>query len=147
MKIEDIEKLIESFDRSSLTRLVYETEEETLKLSKKKEAAPGAVPAIPVAQAPDRKEAPVEDYGNDPSIVRVKSTYVGTICLNDEKTGKPLVTAGSRVKKGQVLCQIEAMKMYNDVKAPVSGQLLSLNVENGAVVQYDTLIATIKNEE
>ena len=162
MKIEDIEKLIRLLDASSLTRLEYETESESLKLSKKKEypraaktiagmpaAMPAAMPAQAVcADAPAENDSPRMDSSaqtqEDDSITQIRSTFVGTISLNDERTGKPLICVGSSVKKGQILCQVEAMKMYNDVISPVSGVVLSVDVENGAVVEFDTLIAKIR---
>ncbi len=162
MKIEDIEKLIRLLDASSLTRLEYETESESLKLSKKKEdpraaktiagmpaAMPAAMPTQAVcADAPAENDSPCMDSPaqtqEDDSITQIRSTFVGTISLNDERTGKPLICVGSSVKKGQILCQVEAMKMYNDVISPVSGVVLSVDVENGAVVEFDTLIAKIR---
>ena len=162
MKIDDIEKLIRLLDASSLTRLEYETESESLKLSKKKEypraaktiagmpaAMPAAMPAQAVcADAPAENDSPRMDSPaqtqEDDSITQIRSTFVGTISLNDERTGKPLICVGSSVKKGQILCQVEAMKMYNDVISPVSGVVLSVDVENGAVVEFDTLIAKIR---
>ena len=158
MKIEDIEKLIRLLDASSLTRLEYETESESLKLSKKKEypraaktiaGMPAAMPAQAVCvDAPAENDSPRMDSPaqtqEDDSITQIRSTFVGTISLNDERTGKPLICVGSSVKKGQILCQVEAMKMYNDVISPVSGVVLSVDVENGAVVEFDTLIAKIR---
>ena len=79
--------------------------------------------------------------------MEVSASYVGTISLNDEKTGKPLVTAGSRVKKGQIICQIEAMKLYNDVISPAAGEVLSVEVSNGDVVEFGTVIARIRRDE
>ena len=167
MKIEEIGKLIKLLDQSSLTRLTYSTETETLQLSKKKEfpapapqaavipaAAPAmpAMPAMPAAApqaaepaAPAGGEAPAAAAADD-SVVEVKSTLVGTISLHEEGSDKPFVTVGSKVKKGQCICQIEAMKMYNSIPSPVAGEVISVDVENGEIVEFGTVIAKIRKE-
>lgn len=164
MKIEEIEKLIKLLDQSSLTRLTYSTETETLQLSKKKEypapapqaavissAAP-AMPAMPAA-APQAAEPAVPAGGeapapaSDDSVVEIKSTFVGTVSLHEEGGDKPFVTVGAKVKKGQCVCQIEAMKMYNSITSPVSGEVISVDVENGEIVEFGTVIARIRKAE
>lgn len=167
MKIEEIGKLIKLLDQSSLTRLTYSTETETLQLSKKKEfpapapqapvisaAAPAmpAMPAMPAAApqtaapaAPAGGEAPAAAAADD-SVVEVKSTLVGTISLHEEGSDKPFVTVGAKVKKGQCICQIEAMKMYNSIPSPVAGEVISVDVENGEIVEFGTVIAKIRQE-
>ena len=165
MNIEDIEKMIKLLDRSSLTHFEYKSEYETIKLSKETTvvtaysaptAAPVAVPATaaaspsaikPEAHSAEQAADPSAEQAADPSVVEVSASYVGTISLNDEKTGKPLVTAGSRVKKGQIICQIEAMKLYNDVISPAAGEVLSVEVSNGDVVEFGTVIARIRRDE
>ena len=167
MKIEEIGKLIKLLDQSSLTRLTYSTETETLQLSKKKEfpapapqapvipaAAPAmpAMPSMPAAApqaaepaAPAGGEAPAAAAADD-SVVEVKSTLVGTISLHEEGSDKPFVTVGAKVKKGQCICQIEAMKMYNSIPSPVAGEVISVDVENGEIVEFGTVIAKIRQE-
>ena len=165
MNIEDMEKMIKLLDRSSLTHFEYKSEYETIKLSKETTvvtaysapaAAPVAVPVTAPATAAAtavaspsaiKPEAHSDEQAADPSVVEVSASYVGTISLNDEKTGKPLVTAGSRVKKGQIICQIEAMKLYNDVISPAAGEVLSVEVSNGDVVEFGTVIARIRRDE
>lgn len=164
MKIEEIGKLIKLLDQSSLTRLTYSTETETLQLSKKKEfpapapqaaVIPAAMPAMPAAPAaapqaaepaaPAGAEAPAAAAADD-SVVEVKSTLVGTISLHEEGSDKPFVTVGGKVKKGQCICQIEAMKVYNSIPAPVAGEVISVDVENGEIVEFGTVIAKIRKE-
>lgn len=161
MKIEEIEKLIKLLDQSSLTRLTYSTENETLQLSKKKEfpapapqaaMIPSAMPAMPAAPAvPAPAEAAAENAAvpaaaADESVVEIKSTFVGTISLHEEGSDKPFITVGAKVKKGQCVCQIEAMKMYNSIPSPVAGEVISVDVENGEIVEFGTVIAKIRKE-
>ena len=92
-------------------------------------AAPKAAPA-PVAVAP--KAAPAGNAG----AVAVKAPMPGTIM-------KVNVAPGQAVKKGDVLCVLEAMKMENDISAPQDGVVASVNVQKGASVQGEDVLVTL----
>ena len=70
----------------------------------------------------------------------------GTVSLHEEGSDKPYVTVGTKVKKGQCICQIEAMKMYNSIPAPEGGEVISVDVENGSIVEFGTVIARIRKD-
>ncbi len=88
-------------------------------------AAPAAAPAAP-------KAAPAGNAG----AVAVKAPMPGTIM-------KVNVTPGQAVKKGDVLCVLEAMKMENDISAPQDGTVASVNVQKGASVQSEDVLVTL----
>ena len=90
--------------------------------------------AAPVA-APAPKAAPAAPKANA-GAVAVKAPMPGTIM-------KINVSAGQAVKKGDVLCVLEAMKMENDISAPQDGTVASVNVQKGASVQTDEVIVTM----
>ncbi len=92
-------------------------------------AAPKAAPA-PIAVAP--KAAPAGNAG----AVAVKAPMPGTIM-------KVNVAPGQAVKKGDVLCVLEAMKMENDISAPQDGVVASVNVQKGASVQGEDVLVTL----
>ena len=96
-------------------------------------AAPAPAQA-PVAQkaAPAVKAFPATPAG----AVAVKAPMPGTIM-------KVNVTAGQAVKKGDVLCVLEAMKMENDISAPQDGVVASVNVQKGASVQGEEVLVTL----
>jgi acetyl-CoA carboxylase biotin carboxyl carrier protein len=72
----------------------------------------------------------------------VKSPIVGTFYRSAEPGSPPFVDVGSTVKKGQVLCIIEAMKLMNEIEAEVAGEVVHIHPENGQPVQYgDPLFA------
>ena len=98
-------------------------------------AAPVAAPAAPAqapAQAPKAAPAPAGKAG----AVTVKAPMPGTIL-------KVNAAPGQAVKKGDVLCVLEAMKMENDICAPEDGTVASVNVQKGASVNTDDVLVTL----
>lgn len=88
-----------------------------------------------------RKAAPDAD-----SLRRVTVTapLVGTFYRASSPDAEPFVEAGSRVKKGQVICIIEAMKLMNEIESEVDGTLLRALVQNGQAVEYGEPLFTIE---
>ena len=91
-------------------------------------AAPGGAPA-PAAAAPA-----VEIDADHPGAVN--SPMVGVAYLSSEPTAAPFVTLGSKVTQGQTLLLIEAMKTYNQIKAPRAGTVTRILVESGTPVEF-----------
>ncbi len=86
--------------------------------------APAAAPAAPAADAPS------------PHWVPVTAPMVGTFYRAPGPDQPPFVQEGDRVEAGQTLCIIEAMKMFNEIQAEVSGRVVRVLAENGAPVEY-----------
>jgi acetyl-CoA carboxylase biotin carboxyl carrier protein len=107
-------------------------------------AAPAAAPPPPAAPAPEAAPAapgPVEE-GTELAIV--KSPIVGTFFRSPEPGAPPFVNPGDTVKKGQVLCIIEAMKLMNEIDSEYEGVVTNIYVENGQPVQYGERIFAIR---
>jgi acetyl-CoA carboxylase biotin carboxyl carrier protein len=130
MKLTDIQKIIKDFEGSNLTELSIEFEEAKIKLSKN-----GAVSYVPqtVSQvlAPIEKELPIAPEKNKNTI---SSPLVGTYYSARSPTTKPFVEVGKQVKKGDVLCLIEAMKIMNEITASKDGVITKVHALNGQVV-------------
>jgi acetyl-CoA carboxylase biotin carboxyl carrier protein len=74
----------------------------------------------------------------------VKSPIVGTFYRSPEPETPPFVEIGSIVKKGQVLCIIEAMKLMNEIDSEYEGEIVNIYVENGQPVQYGERLFAIR---
>jgi acetyl-CoA carboxylase biotin carboxyl carrier protein len=98
-------------------------------------AAGTALPAIPVAAA----EEPV-----DVELAVVKSPIVGTFYRSPEPGAPAFVEIGASVKKGQVLCIIEAMKLMNEIDSEYEGEIANIYVESGQPVQYGERLFAIR---
>ena len=110
-------------------------------------APPVAAPQTPAQAAAAAAEAKAvadqaaEDGGE---ICIVKSPIVGTFYRSAEPGAKPFVSVGDTVKKGQVLCIIEAMKLMNEIDSEYDGEITSIYIENGQAVQYGERLFAIK---
>ena len=93
-----------------------------------------AAPAIaaPVANTETKKEESVS--GNFSAI---KAPMIGTFYRSAGEGKEPFVKVGDKVKKGDVLCIIEAMKLFNEIQSEVSGKIVKAMVDNAQAVEYD----------
>jgi acetyl-CoA carboxylase biotin carboxyl carrier protein len=96
--------------------------------------APAAPALAPVAPAPAPSPAPADADATHPGMV--PSPMVGVVYLSPEPGAPPYVTVGARVAQGQTLLLIEAMKTFNQIKAPRAGTVTKILVESGAPVEY-----------
>jgi acetyl-CoA carboxylase biotin carboxyl carrier protein len=104
-------------------------------------AAPAATPASAAVGAPAAAAAVAEE-GSELCIV--KSPIVGTFYRAAEPAAKAFVSVGDTVRKGQVLCIIEAMKLMNEIDSEYDGEVTNIYVENGQAVQYGERLFAIK---
>ncbi len=100
-------------------------------------AAPQAAVSVDAASA-----VPPDDDAVDFAVM--KSPIVGTFYRASEPGAKPFAEVGETVRKGQVLCIIEAMKLMNEINAECDGEVMKCYVENGQAVQYGERLFAIK---
>ena len=103
------------------------------------QTAPAAAPAAP-APAPAAPAAPVDD----PSLHYLTSPIVGTFYRASNPNAPSFVQVGDRVKPGQTLCIVEAMKLMNEIECDVAGEVVKILVENGQPVEYGERLFAIK---
>ena len=136
---DDIERMLDLMDARGLEE--FEIEREGLRLRFRK---PGR-PAAPVpAPAPTPTEPPgpgsatpgAEAVAAADGVTVIKSPIVGTFFLAAEPGAEPFVEVGATVRKGQVVCIIEAMKLMNEIDADRDGEIVTIFVEDGQPVQY-----------
>jgi len=106
-------------------------------------AAPAPAAAAPLAPVAAPPVAAVPADEGVPLAV-IKAPIVGTLYRAAEPGAKPFVEVGSRVKKGQVLCIIEAMKLMNEIESECDGEIAAAYVDNGQPVQFGDRIFAVK---
>jgi acetyl-CoA carboxylase biotin carboxyl carrier protein len=144
LDLEVISEIIRIFKESDIAKLELSTKDFKIKLSKFGEFQ--AVPTISLNNLQPTQETPKVEVKEEKNIHIVKSPIVGTFYRAPAPGAKPFVEVGSRVKKGDVLCIIEAMKIMNEVKSDVDGIIEEILVENGQPVEYGQPLFKIRLE-
>ncbi|MBU3804308.1 MAG: acetyl-CoA carboxylase biotin carboxyl carrier protein [Candidatus Cellulosilyticum pullistercoris] len=145
MEIEIVKELIASFKEAELTSLSLKCEDFELNLGKEVNVVnvagnyggvsmPLQVPQATVAQAESEISSSESELSANKKYI--KSPIVGTFYAASSPNGKPFVEVGSRVKKGDVVCVVEAMKLMNEVEAEEDGEILEILVTNEEMVEY-----------
>ena len=99
-------------------------------------------PAVPPSAVPAEAAPPPAEPAENGTLV--KSPIVGTFYRAADPNSPPFVSVGDRVKVGQVLCIIEAMKLMNEIEAEVAGEIARIHPENGQPVQYGDPLFTVR---
>ena len=137
MNTEEIRALASLMADTGLTLLELDEHGAHLKLERAAQAAPAPVKTAPEAAAPEEQAEPRAERGIDfNDVVPVNSPLVGIFYASAQPGAEPFVHVGDHVKKGDVLCIIEAMKLMNEITAPQDGEIVDVCAENGAVVEF-----------
>ncbi|NMZ68443.1 acetyl-CoA carboxylase biotin carboxyl carrier protein [Pseudomonas peli] len=152
MDIRKVKKLIELLEESGIDELEIREGEESVRISRHSKqpafmqqpmyAQAPAPAAAPVAAATVATEAAAPAAAKLNGTV-VRSPMVGTFYRASGPTSANFVEVGQSVKKGDILCIVEAMKMMNHIEAETSGVIESILGENGQPVEYDQPLFTI----
>ncbi|MDO6437594.1 acetyl-CoA carboxylase biotin carboxyl carrier protein [Cyclobacterium sp. 1_MG-2023] len=141
MKAKEIQELIDFISNSGLAEVKIETDEFKLSIKKNSEVqavAPAASPAPQVAQAPVQPSAPAETSSAPAdNLLEVKSPMIGTFYRSPNPDAEFFVNVGDSIQKGQPVCIIEAMKLFNEVESEVSGKIVKILVDDASPVEYD----------
>ena len=134
MKLSEIQKMIKDFENSNLTELELTFEDTTIKLSKQQHQTQTVTPVVAPSPMYQQPQTDNEKQSNEKSDSTIGSPLVGTFYAASSPKSKPYVEVGTKVKKGDVLCLIEAMKIMNEITAPQDGTIVKVHVMNGQVV-------------
>ena len=137
MTNQEIFELMARFDQSGITSFKLTTKDVTLELGK---GATAPAASAPVLSAPSPVAAPVAAPAQ-PEGPCITAPLVGTFYAASAPDAEPFVKVGDKVKKGQTVCLMEAMKMMNEVQAPCDCVIEAVLQEDGALVSFgDPLI-------
>jgi acetyl-CoA carboxylase biotin carboxyl carrier protein len=158
VNVDEIAKLIELLDKSSLAELSWSSDNERLSL-KKPGSAPVQMVAAPVAvsapaaasapvaaapaaapAAPSAPAAPAQDAG----LVEIRSPMVGTFYRAASPDSPNYVEEGARIEKGKTVCIVEAMKLMNEIESEVSGTIVRIVAQNEQPVEFGTVLFLVR---
>jgi acetyl-CoA carboxylase biotin carboxyl carrier protein len=162
LKVQEIREIIKLVDQSSINEFTYETN--GTKVSMKKSAEQVVVPskaaiqvekevrtvAEPTTSQPVRQEvveteAPVQENAVNYDV-EITSPMVGTFYSAPNPESDPFVSVGTSVSKDTVVCIVEAMKLFNEIEAEVTGEIVEILVENGELVEYGQPLFRVKTK-
>ncbi len=130
-----IKELVENLEEFKLTELEYSEKDTKIKVSRQAKVSQNISPEIIVEKNNKKVEAV--------SGTEIKSPIIGTAYLAPEPGAKKFVESGKKIKKGDTVMIVEAMKTMNHVPSPKDGVVKSVNVEDGQPVEYGQTLVVI----
>ena len=130
-----IKELVDNLEEFKLTELEYSEKDTKIKVSRQSKVSQNITPEITIEKN-NKKTEPV-------SGTEIKSPIIGTAYLAPEPGAKKFVEDGKKIKKGDTVMIVEAMKTMNHVPSPKDGVVKSVNVEDGQPVEYGQTLVVI----
>jgi len=161
MNVKELKSILQALQEHEVAELTLETPDYKLTIKRTGEvqyvapaspvpppqvAAPPAAPSSPAMslQSSSPAAAPVSPREDASRYIEVKAPIVGTFYRAPSPEAEPFVKEGDAVKKGQVLCIIEAMKLMNEIESEVSGVVRKILVSNGEPIEYGQVLFLIE---
>ncbi len=148
MKAQEIQDLIDFIAKSGLSEVNIETD--SFKINVKRNQAPVMMEAAPLPSAPAvaNTATPIqastavatpqsETSASNAKLIEIKSPMIGTFYRAANPDSPSFVNVGDEIKTGQIVCIIEAMKLFNEIESEVSGKIVKVLVDNATPVEYD----------
>jgi len=143
MNIKKIEEVVRLMEKHNLTEISIE--EEGVKIHLRKGSSGTIETSIqghPSAVVTHKENVPEkEDRGN---TVEIKAPMVGTFYKSPSPEAKSFVEVGTKVKEGDILCIIEAMKLMNEIKCEIKGKVVDVLIENGDPVEFGQALFVVE---
>jgi len=151
MDIKEIQNLIKFVAKSGATEVKLEMDDFKITIKTTTEAAtienagyiqqvPVAMPQLataPAATPVSESAAPAAPSNEDSKYITVKSPIIGTFYRKPSPDKAAFVEVGASVKAGDVLCVIEAMKLFNEIESEISGKIVKVLVDDSSPVEFD----------
>ena len=145
MDIRKIKTLIEMLEESNLNEIEVSQGDESVRISKGKDPVDYIENNQINTSISSQEKVTINEDGTRKFVGnQIKATLVGTFYRKPSPESDPFVKVGDIVKKGQVLCIIEAMKMMNEIKSEFSGKVSSIEIEDGQPVEFGQTIIVIQ---
>ena len=138
--VKKVRRLIELMKEHDLSELDLKQADNRVRIRRGGEVVAYSAPAAPVAARPASAEAQGQPAAKgaegDARLLVIKSPMVGTFYRASGPDSAPFVKVGDRIGPEKIVCIVEAMKVFNEIPAGVSGQVVAILVENGAPIEF-----------
>lgn len=142
MNLEHIKVLIDMVDRSAITEFNYEDKELKVVLKKEKESVVAPVKQSIQEQIQVKEITTTEEHNED--TITINAPMVGTFYKSPSPEADPYVKVGDKVTNNSIVCILEAMKLFNEIQAEVSGEIIEILAEDGQLVEYGQPLFKVK---
>lgn len=167
LKVQEIREIIKLIDQSSINEFTYELDGAKVSMKKSNGVEVEATPR----QMVEKQEQPIQvselaepatrvEKSDEPAVVadssnqtssadydyEVVSPMVGTLYSAENPESDPFVQTGSKVENDTVVCIVEAMKLFNEIEAEVTGEVVEVLVEDGELVEYGQPLFRVKTK-
>lgn len=167
LKVQEIRELIKLIDESSIQEFTYEEDGTSVTMKKTNDNAQRIAPVMQEAPVtnqdvltqqsmPGESEQQVRSEPTTETVEKeenqtdydyeITSPMVGTLYSAASPENDPYVHVGTKVDKDSVICIVEAMKLFNEIEAEVSGEIVEILVENGELVEYGQPLYRVKTK-
>ena len=163
MDLKNVEQLMELMRKQGFNHVKIESKDQKIEVTMQAPMSAGVMPSMPMMTAPMMAQgmphvgpsgAPPPPAAKSESAAGtakgfasghiVKSPFVGTFYRSSSPGSDPFVDIGARVKKGQTLCIVEAMKLMNEIEADRDGVIREILIENGQPVEFEQALFVIE---
>ncbi len=141
MDIKLFRKIIKEFEKSTMQKLEISENDFTVKMEKHPQQTSDLKPSTSVNKTTTKEEIKTDKENTN---ILVKSPLVGTFYNSSSPDSAPFININQKVHEGEVLCIIEAMKVMNEIRSPVSGIVKKINTENETMVEYGQCLIEIE---
>ena len=143
MDIKEIQELIKFVAKSGVSEVSIDRKDFKITIKAQgnapavvnMQAAPMPIAAAPVAAAAPAPVAPVAN--ENANLITIKSPMIGTFYRSGSPDKPSFVNVGDKIGPGNVLCVIEAMKLFNEIEAEVSGKIVKILIDDASPIEYD----------
>jgi|SRR5690625_1024956 len=166
LKVQEIREIIRLIDKSSISEFSYENNGSTITIKKpkkvvKEDVSEETIHTKPVIQPPVEekqesattvKQEPKEEVpsevveSNDEDIVEIVSPMVGTFYRKPSPESDPYVQVGDKIEESTVVCIVEAMKLFNEIEAETTGEIVEILVGDGELVEYGQALFKVRTK-
>jgi acetyl-CoA carboxylase biotin carboxyl carrier protein len=162
VNLKELKEILQLLDEKEIAEFELEEEGMKLRIRKASPSAPASVvmpvlqpapaaaalvaqlPTAPAPAAPPAAPAPATAAPAETGLVIVKSPIVGTFYRTPDPNSPAFVSVGDKVRPGQVMCIIEAMKLMNEIESELAGEIVTIHHESGQPVQFGDPLFSIR---
>ena len=138
LNLAEIQALIKTLDNSSIEKFEYECDE--YRLSLKKGSSTVVVKKTQAEPVVEEEAADAEEK----ELIEITAPMVGTFYSATEPGAEPFVKVGSKIDADSIICMLEAMKLFTEVEADVSGEIVEIFAKDGDLVEYGQPLFSVK---